>query len=57
VERLADLEEALSEEHHPPLGLGGGPVMILDTTDFATLDAESVLLASAAHVGAPQSPL
>jgi glucokinase len=57
VERLADLEEALSEEHHPPLGLGGGPVMILDTTDFATLDVESVLLASAAHVGAPQSPL
>ena len=50
VERLPDLETALSEESHPPLGLGG-PVVILDTTEFATLDVESVLRSAAAHVG------
>jgi len=52
AERLDDLG-TFSDDTHPALDLGG-PVEIIDTTDFAEVDLERVLNAAAAHITAPR---
>jgi predicted kinase len=50
AERLAEPTSALRDEACPALDLGG-PIVILDTTDLATVDLASLVPACAAHVG------
>jgi hypothetical protein len=49
AERLAHPETEISEAAYPALRLGG-PVEILDTTRFATVEIDPVLAACAEHV-------